>query len=105
MEKPHWLQSGVCNSIQFPQYCAAIFLSNLITTVVNVLLQSRMIYAHSLLHKHPLSLPFILRPTSCPLSSSLLGEALEFPHDNRNLYHMAYIRCIRCISLKGMKAL
>lgn len=38
--KPHWLQSEVCNSIHFPQHSAEMFLSDLITAVVSVLLQS-----------------------------------------------------------------
>lgn len=68
---------------------------------------SKMIYAHPLLQNRPLSLSFILITTSCPLSSSAspLGEPWEFPHDNRNLNHTAYIQYIRSISLKGMKAL
>lgn len=70
--KPHWLQSEVCNSINFPQHSAEIFLSDLITAVVSVLLQSTLAWCeptHS--SRAALFLSFI--PQNHFLSSVLLG--------------------------------
>lgn len=49
-----------------------------------------------LLHKPPFSFYFLPSqhfPSVTP-SSCLLGNARMFPHDNRNLYHMAHIQRI-----------
>lgn len=73
-----------------------------------VLFYDKVMYALSLFQNYPLSFSFfILKTTSYPLppSASPMGEPWEFPDDNRNLNHLAYIQYIRSLSLKGVKAL